>query len=101
MFNIVGYSQACASDPVPELRHHRGGHLHRGPGQAQAGAGRDWEGRRGDGDQEEGRGQTVEGMRVFVMIDFLHISSCHSQAALGVELKEKQIGDVGKVYTEL
>ena len=23
------------------------------------------------------------------------------QAALGVELKEKQIGDVGKVYTEL
>ena len=32
-------------------------------------------------------------------IVLLNIINC--QAALGVDLKEKQIGDVGKVYTEL
>ena len=41
--------------------HHRGGDLHRGPGQAQVGAGRHWGGREGDGGQEEGRGEAAEG----------------------------------------
>jgi len=45
--------------------------------------------------QEEGKGE--EGEKVAKKKDVARLL----KAALGVELKEKQIGDVGKVYTEL